>query len=141
MVNLDKWEEIDYGKIKRHDLIRCITVQGDVVNDTRGVVNSYDCLGVRNKKGVKFVVAPEHFKPIPGGSRKIYRRKAKEFVFPTKTLAIIEGTYRWGSEKPRRYVLTEQAGWRSAITGEAAVKVALQGNFKDWKVISEGIDD
>ena len=140
MVNLDKWEEIPYSHIKRNDLIRCITVQGDVISDTRGIVESYDSRGVWNSKGITFLSDPKRFNPAPGGHRTIYRRKAKPFDFPENVGAVIKGTHK-ETENTYTYVFNGD-DWNvvgsALLTSETAF---LRAHYKDLVVISEGVKD
>lgn len=139
MVNLDKWEEIEYGKIKRHDLIRCITVQGDATNDACGIVDRYDSLGVYNKVGVNFVVDPYYFEPAGGGHRTIYRRKPEPFVFPIKRLAIIKGQRIGHDEVFINFVKTDSRWYHQS--GSDYKEASIRSFFHNFEVIFEGIDD
>lgn len=99
MVNLEKWEEIDFKDISEGDEIRVITTQGVVVNDTKGVAHHLDSWfdAWYSEDGVKFLSGPDRFHPISGGYRTIYRRKPKRDVihtFPQNLGAVIEGIHR-----------------------------------------------
>lgn len=115
MVNLDKWEEISFGEIKRHDLVRCIVKQGNITKDIRGIVNSYDSRGVRNIDGILFALDPAKLRVVKGRTRTIYRRKPKPFEFPTNTGAVITGIWNRSASKERTtFVLVSEENWISS---------------------------
>lgn len=137
MVNLDKWEEIAYGDIKRNDLIRCIIVQGNVIDDVRGKVDWHDGIGVYNDLGVRFITSPEMFKPKSGGQRTIYRRKPKPFTFPTNTTAIIRGQ-RVGHDSVTVFFVKLHSGWHHE-SGSIYSKDEIEMYFRNFEVVYKGV--
>lgn len=141
MVNLDKWEEINYEDVRVGDKLRVITQQGNVTNDTKGIAHSYVTYhGWRSVDGVTFLSSAGRFNPIPGGSRTIYRRKTKEkpFVFPENFGEIISVT---GRVSGRRYNFINIGRGRYLRDDSLAShgKDRLVDNYKDFKLEREGL--
>jgi hypothetical protein len=135
MVNLDKWEKIECTDLKIGDKIRRINKHDDgTVADIKGTIKSVS-FGVFRSKNSFALVRPTYAYPV-----ELYRRKPKPFVFPTTPLTIIEGTPCNTAGGTRRYMRTEAGSWRSTDSGGLAFEEALRSNFKDWKVIYEGIE-
>lgn len=134
MVNLEKWEEIEYGKIKRHDTIRCITVQGNVVSDTRGVVDGYSESGIWNEQGIRFVRDPSAFKPVDGGYRTIYRRKPKA----PKVKELLGAVILAENERTKDHFVFDGLSWSSAT--ECCDLEDLQDAYTKLTVLQEGIE-
>jgi hypothetical protein len=137
MVNLDKWDEVEYGKIKRNDLIRCITVRGNAVSDVRGVVDGYDVHGVYNNNGIRFVSDPAIFRPSSAGdNRTIYRRKGKPFVLPTELGAIVSGVPAGAVD--REWSVFDGRDWSSS--NRAYLPSEMVDHFADLRLEREGIE-
>lgn len=132
MVNLDKWEKVEFKDLKNGDKIKRVTKNPD---GTKAVVT-----GVLDHRGVtgdwlsrdKFRLADENY------CTKLYRRKPKRFEFPTNHYAVIECTPRWGGKGVRRFVRLP-LGWTSPDRAQA-FEDALLANFTDHKVIQAGIE-
>lgn len=140
MVNLEKWEVIEHKDIRKGDKLKIVEVRKvnervKIVTKYKGKVTAlYGNGDFDLSDGTEWEEAD-----YPDETVTVYRRTAKPFEFPTKALAIIEGTYRFGSGDTRRYIRTEEGGWRNAKDGGVAFEDALRVNFKDWKVISKGV--
>lgn len=143
MVDLDKWEEIEFDDIKEGDLIRVITVgkRGDfeAVTDARGIVTGQTWGDDWSCNGINLVKKPGSKGP---DFKDTFYRSKPEFEFPTKPLSIIEGTYKFssGSNNKSRFIRTEDGGWMGTRDGGRAHAGPLRSNFKDWTVIFDGID-
>lgn len=143
MVNLDKWEEISYEDIKIGDKLRIITIQGDVVNESRataGYETPYS--GWYADNHVKFLTRPSEFKPLPGGFRTIYRRKAKPFQLPTGLGAVVEATKNDKFSERTRFVFADpndkECSW--VADGSWHDPDDMLKRYKDFVVISKGVN-
>jgi len=148
MPNPEKWEGITFDEIKKGDEIRCIiTDEGGYRTDTRGFANEYKAgyPGPRWVHGSGWVAAR---KEGTGTSKStFYRKKPPPFVFPQKSLAVIEGYNRGvGSRvklfKPVRSQRSRENVWlpvnpegvSSRYTEEYII------GWSDLKVLHEGVD-
>lgn len=112
MVNLDKWEEIEYADIKKGDRVRCIVDQKSVWNDVRFLASHEAFKGWCTIEGIVGAVDPESFAPVNNGGRKIYRRKpdpVPAFVFPEVMGAVIEAKLK--TETDRKRFVWDGADW------------------------------
>lgn len=145
MVNLDKWEEVQYADIKKGDKVRVITKQGSVTNDTTGKADHSAYSGWASSDGVVFLSNPERFKPIVGGVRTIYRRKPKPFTLPTGLGAVIEAMKVSSGSKVKLILAdstTESLTW--IVDGGSwytSNEIANDSRFRDLTVLSEGLKD
>lgn len=136
MLDLKDWDKIKFEDITegmtvlmvRMDDHRTFTYEG-VAESWRGEHGWWEMSG-------NWFASPE---PVVNMTTHFY---TKPFEFPTKPLTIIEGTYKYtsGSNNRSRFILTEDGGWFGLRDGGRALLGPLRSNFKDWKVISNGID-
>jgi hypothetical protein len=140
LVNLDKWEEIEFADIRAGDFIRVITVgkrcDFEAVTDARGTVtgqtwgDDWSCNGINlaKKPGSK---GPDFLDTF-------YRRKPKPFVFPENAGAVIKATHK-ETESTYTYVWTGE-DW--TVFGSSLLSSDtdfLRKNYKDFVLISEGV--
>lgn len=139
MVNLDKWEEIEYADIKQGDKVRIITKQGKLINDVRCVASFVGRSGWNSPDHILFLISPDDFMPLAGGSRKIYRRKPKRKVittFPENLGAVIEGINRINSEEKR--FVWDGKDWSDGFNNFVK-HYELKEGWHSFVLLSEGV--
>lgn len=131
MVNLDKWEEVEFDDLKLGDKVKRITLNED---GTKAVITGK----IKYRDGDMFL-SENRFKLVDiVYFHKIYRRKPKPFELPTNLFAVVEGTYRWAqTSKPDKFTLLT-TGWYTE-NGTRAFPDALIANYVDHKIIFEGV--
>lgn len=142
-VDLDKWEEITFEDVKKGDKIRVIVTQGEVVSDTKAVADYLAGYSGWYARGdVNFLSSPGKFSPIPGGSRKIYRRKPKPFELPTGLGAVVEATRNDKFSERTRFVFADpndkECSW--VADGSWHDPDDMLKRYKDFVVISKGVN-
>lgn len=141
MVNLDKWEEINYEDVRAGDKIRVITTQGSVISDTKGVAFAFfSYRGWISQDDVTFLSSPDRFKPIGGGYRTIYRRKAKEkpFIFPGKFGEVVSGVGKI-SGKQYNFVNIGRGRYLRDDSLASHGPDILPNYYTDFKLVREGL--
>lgn len=141
MVNLDKWEEINYEDVRAGDKIRVITTQGSVISDTKGVAFAFfSYRGWISQDDVTLLSSPYRFKPIGGGYRTIYRRKHKvtAFTFPGRFGEVISGVGRVSGERSGFVHIGRGRYLREGTNVEANVQ-HLVTYYRDFKLVREGV--
>jgi hypothetical protein len=143
LVNLDKWEEIGYSDIRKGDRIRVVTQQGNVINDTKGIAHSYvKYHGWQSIDCVTFLSTPDRFKPIGGGYRTIYRRKAKEkpFIFPKETGAVISAKGKLTGHR-FNFILSGNQGYVKEHDRDMFYRSSfyLEQYYEDFRLVQAGI--
>jgi hypothetical protein len=132
------YEKVPYADLEAGDEVILIVKQGSVTHETTGTIQKFGITGAFSAEDVLVITAPNFFTPVEGGERTIYR-KIPEFDFKAqKPGTLIEGTQRWSSGADRQYIKLSVGSWRSVSDGGMAYEDALQGNFKDWRVLYEG---
>lgn len=133
MVNLDKWEKVEFKDLKKGDKIKRVTKNPDGTKAVvTGILGSFsDSTGIW--------MSPDKFRLVdPRYCTQLYRRKPKPFKLPTNNYAVIECTPKWGGKEVRRFVLLP-TGWTSPTNGRA-FEDAILANFTGHRVIQPGID-
>jgi len=144
MVNLEKWEEIEYTDIRADDLIKMIREDGIRTFIYKSMAVSFD--EQHNwwvMDGKWYASAEEDY----GYARTFYRRKPKPFDFPTSFGSIIQVTKSIDPESVGHrtirgngyFVLNQSGMWRNE-SGEGYNVSELLKFFAGFKVISKGVE-
>lgn len=136
MVNLKKWEEISHEDVKLGDELKIVwTKTSDTLKRKevhKGKVSRTEGNGDFYLNGVGW----EDGEPFKGTTTTLYRRKAKEFVFPTAKGAIVAGE---GVNDATVELVHRGAGrWLSLNNAGTYSEAFLHGYLKNLRVLSAG---
>lgn len=142
MVNLAKWEEVDFFDIKLNDEIKYVQINGLKTTVIRGKVvfrlHRSDATGtLRIEDGHHQHDLSRRDFGKPEGTT-LYRRKAKTFELPTEFGAIVSAVYvsRYSEDKRQWFVFDGQ-DWCSGDS--AVIPTDFEDNYKDHILEREGV--
>ncbi len=138
MVNLEKWEEIEFEDVREGDIIKAVVWSDTEDFKTKSVCESK--IGVHAKWGGGFWAGNLSIlsgQMTPEFKRTIYRKKLKVvFTFPQNMGAVIEAEGRtFGSKK--RFVW-DGHDWTDGIVTFG--REELKNGYKNFVVLSEGVN-
>lgn len=132
MVNMDKWEKVEYADLKKGDKILRINEYAD---GTRSEVR-----GVLNYEGLSQWKSRDNFILVDDASRtpsKLYRRKTKPFEIPKGMGAVMTATDSNGNTVTLIRVDVDGTPWRLMPSNWRSDRQVA--GMADHKVLSEGV--
>lgn len=132
MVNMDKWEKVEYEDLKRGDKVLRINKHDD---GTRAEVR-----GVLNYEGFNQWKSRDNFilvQAVSNTPSKLYRRKTKPFEIPKGMGAVMTATDDNGNTVTLIRVDVDGTPWRLMPSNWRSERQVA--GMKDHKVLSEGV--
>lgn len=131
MVNLEKWEKVEFADLKKGDKVKevIVTADGTKVEST-GTLVAVDSLRAQSSYG--WTLAKRH---AAFNDETIYRRKPKPFKLPTTMAAVVSGLHKESEE--RDTLVWDGRYWNSSIS--AFSTDALNRQYSDFQLVRKGI--
>lgn len=137
MVNLDKWEEVEFFDVKPGDTVKTVHTHADgTVAIRKGKIHHISPVGNWVSKDDKMLVVTQRACETWGATREIYRRKAKPFVFPETAGSIIGGTNK--VSRGRFDFILSEGSWvkiNNRLSDSPYTEDQLRHYYTDFEVV------
>lgn len=136
MVNLEKWEEIEYDAIEKGDkILRIVKHKDGTATTAKGVADIKYSSGWSTPD--RFTLVRDGDYPF-GATMELYRRKPKPFELPTEFGTIITAFPDSRYDDKRKWLVWDGEDWTGGSSCFRPAEVLSQ--FTDHRVERKGIE-